>query len=51
VSDLFLSSGKIVYTDGRNPEDHVEYKAHKEGTFEGFPMVVLINGGTASAAR
>ncbi|HOJ14049.1 MAG TPA: S41 family peptidase [Deltaproteobacteria bacterium] len=51
VSDLFLEAGKIVYTDGRNPEDHVEYRAHKDGTFEYFPMVVLINGGTASAAE
>ncbi len=51
VSDLFLDSGRIVYTDGRNPEDHVEYAARKEGSYEGFPMVVLINGGTASAAE
>ena len=52
VSDLFLSEGKIVYTDGRKPEDRTEYIAHhKEGTFEGFPIVVLINGGTASAAE
>ncbi len=51
VSDLFLSEGKIVYTDGRKPEDRTEYVAHKEGTFEGFPIVVLINGGTASAAE
>ena len=51
VSDLFLSEGKIVYTDGRRPEDRTEYVAHKEGTFEGFPMVLLINGGTASAAE
>jgi carboxyl-terminal processing protease len=51
VSDLFLSEGKIVYTDGRSSEDRKEYIAHKAGTFEGFPMVVLINGGTASAAE
>jgi carboxyl-terminal processing protease len=51
VSDLFLGEGKIVYTDGRSSEDRKEYIAHKAGTFEGFPMVVLINGGTASAAE
>jgi len=51
VSDLFLNDGKIVYTDGRKPEDRVEYKAHKEGTYNGFPIVVIINGGTASAAE
>jgi carboxyl-terminal processing protease len=41
----------IVYTDGRRPEEKTEYRAHKEGTFEDFPMVVLINGGSASAAE
>jgi carboxyl-terminal processing protease len=51
VSDLFLSEGKIVYTDGRRPEDRLEYLAHKEGTFNSFPIVVIINGGTASAAE
>ncbi|MFY9399261.1 MAG: S41 family peptidase [Desulfomonilia bacterium] len=51
VSDLFLSEGLIVYTDGRRPEEKTEYRARKEGTFEGFPMIVLINGGSASAAE
>jgi len=51
VSDLFLESGMIVYTDGRRPEEKTEYRARKEGTFEGFPMIVLINGGSASAAE
>jgi len=51
VSDLFLDEGKIVYTDGRKPEDKTEYFAHKEGTYTDFPMVVLINGGSASAAE
>jgi carboxyl-terminal processing protease len=52
VSDLFLNEGKIVYTDGRRPEDRTEFSAHKkEGTFAGFPIVVIINGGTASAAE
>jgi carboxyl-terminal processing protease len=52
VSDLFLNEGKIVYTDGRRPEDRTEYVAHKkDSTFEEFPMVILINGGTASAAE
>lgn len=51
VSDLFLNEGKIVYTDGRKPEDRVEYSARKEGTFNGFPIVAIINGGTASAAE
>ncbi len=51
VSDIFLSEGKIVYTDGRNPEDKTEYTAQAEGSFTDFPMVVLINGGSASAAE
>jgi carboxyl-terminal processing protease len=51
VSDLFLSDGKIVYTDGRKPEDKTEYIAQEDGTFDDFPMVVLINGGSASAAE
>ncbi len=51
VSDLFLSEGLIVYTGGRSEDDREEYLAAKEGTYEGFPMIVLINGGTASAAE
>lgn len=51
VSDIFLGSGLIVYTDGRRPEEKTEYRARKEGSFEGFPMIVLINGGSASAAE
>lgn len=51
VSDLFLSDGMIVYTDGRRPEEKTEYRAHKENSFDDFPMVVLINGGSASAAE
>lgn len=51
VSDLFLSEGKIVSTEGRLPEDRKVSMARKAGTFEGFPIVALINGGTASAAE
>ncbi len=51
VSDLFLDSGLIVYTEGRIESQKQKYFAHKEGTWSGFPMVVLVNGGSASASE
>ncbi len=42
VSDLFISEGRIVSTKGRNSPERT-WDARKEGTFEGFPMVVLVN--------
>lgn len=51
VSDLFLESGMIVYTDGRLENQKQKYFAHKEGTWTDFPMVVLVNGGSASASE
>ncbi|MEA2102860.1 MAG: S41 family peptidase [Thermodesulfobacteriota bacterium] len=51
VSDLFLSKGQIVYTDGRRPGDKIKYEAHSKESHTGFPIIVLINGGTASAAE
>jgi len=50
ISDLFISSGRIVSTKGRNAEERV-WEAHKDGTFEGFPMVILVNRFTASASE
>jgi carboxyl-terminal processing protease len=49
VADKFISQGLIVYTEGR--QERKEYRAHPEGTREGFPMVVLVNGGSASASE
>jgi carboxyl-terminal processing protease len=51
VSDLFLDSGLIVYTDGRLENQKQKYFAHKPGTWADFPMVVLVNGGSASASE
>src|SRR5881398_3071675 len=51
VSDLFLDSGLIVYTDGRLENQRQKYFAHKPGTWSEFPMVVLVNGGSASASE
>jgi carboxyl-terminal processing protease len=50
VSDLFVSEGRIVSTKGRNTREKI-FEAEKEGTYEGFPMVVLVNGHSASAAE
>jgi carboxyl-terminal processing protease len=50
VSDLFIKEGKIVTTKGRNVEAKT-YEAQEEGTFSDFPMVILINESSASAAE
>jgi carboxyl-terminal processing protease len=51
VSDVFLDSGLIVYTDGRLENQKQKYFAHKASTWSDFPMVVLVNGGSASASE
>ena len=51
VADLFLDSGMIVYTDGRLESQKQKYFAQKEGTWNNFPIVVLVNGGSASASE
>jgi carboxyl-terminal processing protease len=51
ISDLFLESGKIVYTKGRTSNSDLEYFANSEDILEGLPLYVLINGGSASASE
>lgn len=52
VSDDFLNQGEIVSTRGRHADDDRRYFAQAHGDLlKGEPMVVLINGGTASAAE
>ena len=51
ISDLFLESGKIVYTKGRTNNSDLEYFANSEDILEGLPLYVLINGGSASASE
>jgi carboxyl-terminal processing protease len=51
VSDSFLDKGEIVSTRGRKPEDGQRYNAKPGDLAKGKPMVVLINGGSASASE
>jgi carboxyl-terminal processing protease len=51
VSDAFLDKGEIVSTRGRNPEDGERFNATEGDLTDGKPMVVLINGGSASASE
>jgi carboxyl-terminal processing protease len=53
VSDEFLQSGLIVYTEGRNRNQSMRFyaRAGQEGKVATVPMVVLINEGSASASE
>ncbi|WP_170525885.1 S41 family peptidase [Ruegeria arenilitoris] len=51
VSDAFLNEGEIVSTRGRNPEDGERFNATPGDLAQGKPIVVLINGGSASASE
>ncbi len=51
VSDAFLEAGEIVSTRGRDPQDSDRYNAEPGDLAEGMPIVVLINGGSASASE
>ncbi|MEL7150310.1 MAG: S41 family peptidase [Pseudomonadota bacterium] len=51
VSDAFLDSGEIVSTRGREPQDGDRFNAEAGDLADGKPIVVLINGGSASASE
>jgi carboxyl-terminal processing protease len=51
VADRFISEGLIVRTVGKAGKEMDRQMAHSRGTWLGFPMVVLVDGATASAAE
>jgi carboxyl-terminal processing protease len=51
VADRFLADGLIVRTVGKGGKEMDRQMAHSRGTWLGFPMVVLVDGATASAAE
>ncbi|MEM6903541.1 MAG: S41 family peptidase [Pseudomonadota bacterium] len=51
VSDLFIKRGRIIRTAGRHPESFQDFAADNLDILDGAPMVVLVNGGSASAAE
>ncbi|MFO7813460.1 MAG: S41 family peptidase [Pelovirga sp.] len=51
VADLFIADGLIVSASGRQPETRQTFTAQSENTQPDYPLVVLINGGSASASE
>jgi len=51
VSDAFINNGKLVYTKGRIENSDFEFNAKPGDIMNGAPLVVLINGGSASASE
>jgi carboxyl-terminal processing protease len=51
VSSAFLQRGEVVSTRGRNPEETQRFTAHGGDLTKGKPLVILVNGGSASASE
>jgi len=51
VADAFIRDGLIVYTKGRTSDSELEYSAAPDDLLNGAPIVVLVNGGSASASE
>ena len=51
VADLFVREGQILTTHGRHPDSHQVFDAASDDLAEGLPVVVLLDGGSASASE
>jgi len=51
IADAVLDSGTVVYTEGRLPSANTSFEANSGDLLQGTPIVVLINGGSASASE
>lgn len=51
ISDAFLEEGLVVYTEGRVKDAEQRFEAGPDDVLDGAPLVVLINGGSASASE
>jgi len=51
VADEWLTDGLVVYTKGRDESQQHEFRAHPQGTEPSYPIVVIVNEGTASASE
>ena len=51
VSDKFLKSGMVVYTKGRIAGQDMKFEAKAEGTQPDYPIIVIVNSGSASASE
>ena len=51
TADAFVTSGKIVYTEGRQEQSRMTLRSNADDVLTGSPVVVLVNGGSASASE
>ncbi len=51
ISDRFIESGLIVSVEGRKEDQKMKFFAHPDGNIIHYPLVVLVNGGSASGAE